>query len=93
MFYVDLVSMDILVLTAGAWPLNQKDDAGPDTNKLQIPSVVRSYSQAYTHSLTYFFLFFLKKKKKKKSSKTISHPLKVFMETNIVEDAYYGNGI
>jgi hypothetical protein len=81
--------MDILVLTAGAWPLNQKDDAGPDTNKLQIPSVVRPYSQAYTHSLTYF-LFFLKKKK---SSKTISHPLKVFMETNIVEDAYYGNGI
>lgn len=41
--YVDLVNMDILVLTAGAWPLNQKDDAGTDTNKLQIPSVVRFY--------------------------------------------------
>lgn len=75
--------MDILVLTAGAWPLNQKDDAGPDTNKLQIPSVVRSYSLSYAHTLTYF----------SKSLKTISHHLKVFTETNIAEDVYYGNGI
>ncbi|CAO3629909.1 unnamed protein product [Mucor fragilis] len=37
-----LVNMDILVLTAGAWPLNQKDDAGPDTNKVQIPSVLEN---------------------------------------------------
>lgn len=36
-----IVNMDILVLTAGAWPLNQKDDAaGTDTNKIQIPTVV-----------------------------------------------------
>lgn len=33
--------MDILVLTAGAWPLNQKEDAaGPEINKIQIPAVV-----------------------------------------------------
>jgi hypothetical protein len=32
--------MDILVLTAGAWPLNQKEESGPDTNKIQIPTVV-----------------------------------------------------
>lgn len=37
------VNMDILVLTAGAWPLNQKDDAaGTDTNKIQIPSVLEN---------------------------------------------------
>lgn len=40
-FYFCVVNMDILVLTAGAWPLNQKEDAGPDTNKLQIPTVVK----------------------------------------------------
>ena len=32
--------MDILVLTAGAWPLNQKEEAGAEANKLQIPSIV-----------------------------------------------------
>lgn len=36
--------MDILVLTAGAWPLNSKEDAGPDTNKLQIPTVVSYFA-------------------------------------------------
>jgi hypothetical protein len=36
------VNMDILVLTAGAWPLNSKEDAGPDTNKLQIPTVMEN---------------------------------------------------
>jgi hypothetical protein len=41
--FVLVVNMDILVLTAGAWPLNQKEDAGPDTNKIQIPTVVKHY--------------------------------------------------
>ncbi|KAI7879830.1 Cullin [Mucor mucedo] len=36
------VNMDILVLTAGAWPLNQKEDVGPDTNKIQIPTVLEN---------------------------------------------------
>ncbi|KAI8379804.1 Cullin [Radiomyces spectabilis] len=32
-------AFDILVLTAGAWPLNQKDDLKvPETNKIQIPA-------------------------------------------------------
>lgn len=46
--------MDILVLTAGAWPLNQKEDVGPDTNKIQIPTVV-----SFTHACQ--LCFFLKK--------------------------------
>lgn len=41
--------MDILVLTAGAWPLNSKEDAGPDTNKLQIPTVVRMIRKTFGH--------------------------------------------
>ncbi|KAI8642535.1 Cullin [Parasitella parasitica] len=45
--YIGLVNMDILVLTAGAWPLNQKDDAGPDTNKLQIPSLLENNITAF----------------------------------------------
>ncbi|KAI8353356.1 Cullin [Blakeslea trispora] len=36
------VNMDILVLTAGAWPLNQKEEAGEDANKLQIPSMLEN---------------------------------------------------
>jgi hypothetical protein len=34
--------MDMLVLTAGAWPLNQKEEGNAEANKLQIPSVVSS---------------------------------------------------
>lgn len=41
------VNMDILVLTAGAWPLNQKEDTGPDTNKIQIPAVVSFFLNIY----------------------------------------------
>ncbi|OBZ86289.1 Cullin-2 [Choanephora cucurbitarum] len=36
------VNMDILVLTAGAWPLNQKEEAGAEANKLQIPSILEN---------------------------------------------------
>ncbi|KAI9476498.1 MAG: Cullin [Benjaminiella poitrasii] len=37
------VNMSILVLTAGAWPLNQqKEDAESDFNKLQIPRVLEN---------------------------------------------------
>lgn len=35
--------MEALVLTAGAWPLNQKDDTAADTNKLMLPAIVRLY--------------------------------------------------
>ncbi|CAO3682770.1 unnamed protein product [Rhizopus stolonifer] len=33
---------EVLVLTAGAWPLNQKDDSTSDTNKLLIPTVLEN---------------------------------------------------
>ncbi|KAI8983702.1 Cullin [Pilobolus umbonatus] len=36
------VSMDILVLTAGAWPLNQKEDGLPENGKLHIPRVLEN---------------------------------------------------
>ncbi|KAI9280473.1 Cullin [Sporodiniella umbellata] len=35
-------NVEALVLTAGAWPLNQKDDASSETNKLLIPTVLEN---------------------------------------------------
>ncbi|KAI8975525.1 Cullin [Mycotypha africana] len=40
--YIKEKNKEILVLTAGAWPLNQKEDGGLDTNKLQMPRVLES---------------------------------------------------
>lgn len=41
--YKRLGTVEALVLTAGAWPLNQKEDTTTATNKLLIPSSVRIY--------------------------------------------------
>jgi hypothetical protein len=41
MTYKRLGTVEALVLTAGAWPLNQKEDTTAATNKLLIPSSVR----------------------------------------------------
>lgn len=43
MTYKMLGTVETLVLTAGAWPLNQKEDTTTVTNKLLIPSSVRIY--------------------------------------------------
>lgn len=75
--------MDILVLTAGAWPLNQKDDAGPDTNKVQIPSVVRSQQAVAKVHTSYNRLC---------SLKTTLHHLKTFTAINTAEGVCYGSG-
>ncbi|KAG1463716.1 hypothetical protein G6F46_001468 [Rhizopus delemar] len=35
-------NVEALVLTAGAWPLNQKDDTATDTNKLMLPAILEN---------------------------------------------------
>ena len=52
MINIYIVGFDIQVLTAGAWPLNQKDDGkATEANKIHIPAELEK-------SVTYFESFY-----------------------------------
>lgn len=55
-----IVNFDILVLTAGAWPLNQKDDQKTaQTQKFQIPTEVNGRISHLKQKVTHPPFFFL----------------------------------